>query len=177
MNVLYFSNHCSHSAEIISYLKSINCLSIITKFICVDNWQLNGIRMDINHTITKVPILFTPDHNQPLTDETLYHWISYKIKNISKKDNKVVNNDINQIEEEKEENKSYEAINQEDINVDKGNDKGFLPTISIGNIIPSKISITSIPSSIKITSKPTSIDELKAKRESENLSFNNNNNR
>jgi len=179
MNVLYFSNYCRTSEKIISQLSLSNSLSIIHKFVCVDNWQGNGIRQDLVHQVTRVPIVFSPDHQGPLTDDILNHWLDYKIKQkkpVPKRSN--IPTTINarpQAQKDIKKELPFEAIGGSRIKVDKTNNDGFLPSIQISNSIPNTVSFSKVPTNNNIHSMPkNSIDALKAKRDSESLSFLNN---
>ena len=164
MNVLYFSKHCKNCETLISFLKANDSLDLVDKYVCVDNWRENGIRDDLNHNVTRVPVVFSPDYQEPLVNETLQHWVDFKINN-SKTTQK--------IQKEPPKPKSIDPVGNSGIRVDekRGSDD-FLPAIQVSSMIPQTTMFNTIPNNTMNNTIPKtnggarSLEEIKAQRDS-----------
>ena len=68
--VLFYSNYCRHCKDFLVKLRDLDYeLFNGFKKICVDDNQ------NIPNTITSVPSIITPTHNQPLTDNAVFIWL------------------------------------------------------------------------------------------------------
>lgn len=90
-DLLYFSNYCENSKKLLSIL-SKSTISKDIDFICVDQRTRNsdgtfsivlsnGFKVDLPHTITKVPALLLPSHGyQVLFGDQIYQHLQPKEK-------------------------------------------------------------------------------------------------
>ena len=79
MNVLYFSKYCSTCEKLLLYLESIDRLDLFEKYVCVDNWMNNGFISNIPPSVDRVPMVITPDYDEPLKDDLINKWIDFTI--------------------------------------------------------------------------------------------------
>jgi len=90
-DLLYFSNYCENSKKLLAIL-SKSTISQNIDFICVDQRTRNangtysiilsnGFKVDLPHTITKVPALLLPNHGyQVLFGDQIYQHLQPKEK-------------------------------------------------------------------------------------------------
>lgn len=68
--ILFYSNYCKHCKDFLVKLRDMD-FGLFNKFrkICVDDNQ------NLPSSITSVPTIITPTHDQPLTDSAVFLWL------------------------------------------------------------------------------------------------------
>lgn len=79
--ILYFSNHCDSCLMLFEYLNQNKGLfDLFDLFVCIDNYNKNGVIDEIPSHVKCVPLITTPEYNEPLEGSAIINWFDYKIK-------------------------------------------------------------------------------------------------